>query len=234
MSQKRFYRQASVAEIPEGFTILLDGKPLKTPLHSDFIVPHRRLAEAVAEEWNAQKDKINPASMLLTRFVNSIVDGVARKMHDVRRDVLNYAQSDLLFYRAEAPDELYERQARAYDPILGWLRVRGIDFKATRGIMPIRQQPESLEAFHGALIPYEPFTLAAIASMTSLTGSACLSLAVAEDYLSAEAAWDAAHIDEDFQSERWGRDDEALNRRAEKWKEMEAAARLLALVKEPA
>jgi chaperone required for assembly of F1-ATPase len=231
---KRFYSAAAIGERSEGYAVLLDYKPLQTPLHSEFIVPYRGLAEAVAEEWNAQGERINPASMWLTKFVNSTIDGVAKRMDDVKRDILNYAQTDLLFYRAEAPDELYERQVRAYDPILEWLRGRGIAFKATRGVMPLKQQPESLEAFHRALSAYEPFTLAAIASITALTGSACLGLAVAEDYLSAEAAWDAAHIDEDFQIEQWGRDDEATARRALKWKEMEAAARLLALVKEPA
>lgn len=231
---KRFYKEAAITSHEDNYGIALDGKPLKTPLLSDFVVPYHELAEAIAAEWNAQAEKINPALMLLTKFVNSTIDGVARKMDDVRRDILSYAQTDLLFYRAAEPQALQERQARAWDPILHWLRARGVDFNATKGMMPVKQPEQSLAAFHEALMPFEPFTLAAIASITALTGSACLAYAVAGDYLSAEAAWDAAHIDEDFQIEQWGRDDEATARRALKWKEMEAAARLLALVKEPA
>ena len=231
---RKFYETAAVCVLDNGFSILLDGKPLKTPLHSEFILPNAALAEAVSSEWNAQGAKINPASMLLTRFVNSTIDGVAKKMDDVKRDILSYAQTDLLFYRAGEPENLYQRQARGYDPILDWLKTRGINFSATKGVMPVEQPQASLDAFHQALKVYSPYQLAGVASIAALTGSACLGLAVAEDYLSAEAAWDAAHIDEDFQIEQWGRDDEALHRRAERWKEMEAAARLLALVKEPA
>jgi chaperone required for assembly of F1-ATPase len=231
---KRFYQQAIAKSCGRDFSILLDGKPLKTPLQDDFVVPNAELAEAIAAEWAAQPEKINPASMLLTKFVNSTIDGIAKKMDDVRRDILSYAQTDLLFYRALEPQALQARQARAWDPILDWLKARNIDFNATKGVMPLKQPEKSLAALHEALMPFEPFTLAAIASITALTGSACLAYAVAEDYLSAEAAWDAAHIDEDFQIEQWGRDDEATARRAGRLKEMEAAARLLALVKEPA
>jgi chaperone required for assembly of F1-ATPase len=231
---KKFYVEAGIHKVSEGFAVLLDKRPLKTPLGVDFAIPYSALAEAVAEEWNAQGDKINPSSMLLTKFVNSTIDGVAKKMDDVRRDILSFAKTDLLFYRAESPKSLQERQARAYDPILTWLKSRGIDFHVTKGVMPIKQPESSLSAFYDLLKPFNPFALAAITSMTTLTGSACLGLSVAEGYLSVEAAWDAAHIDEDWTIEQWGRDDEATLKRAEKWKEMEGAARLLALVKEPA
>jgi len=234
MVLKKFYSNASIGSAAGGFSILLDGKPLKTPLHADFILPYAELAQAVAAEWNAQGDKIVPASMLLTKFVNSTIDGVAKKMDDVKRDIVSYANTDLLFYRAATPPDLAERQARAYDPILDWLKNRGIHFSVTAGVMPVKQPQASLDAVYDALEIYDPFALAGITSITAMTGSACLALAVAEDYLSAEAAWDAAHIDEDFQIEQWGRDDDATAARAAKWKEMEAACRLLALVKEPA
>ncbi len=229
---KKFYQRADIESIENGYIVCLDGRPLKTPARNDFTVPYCALAEAIAAEWNAQGEKIVPSTMLLTGFVNSIIDGVAKKMEDVRHDILSYAKTDLLFYRAGEPEALRERQSRAYDPILAWLRQSGIDFHATQGLMPIAQSDASLDALHKKIETYDPYTLAALASMTSLTGSACLGLAVIEGYLAAEAAWDAAYIDEDFQNERWGKDEEAMARRAARWKEMEAAARLLALVKE--
>lgn len=231
----KFYASATTSPIASGgFGIFLDGKPLKTPLRSDFIVPSGALADVVAEEWNRQGEKINSASMLLTKFVNSTIDGVAKKMNDVRGDISSYAKTDLLFYRAAQPQALRERQERAWGPILAWLQRQGIAFKVTQGLMPVDQPQASLAALDKILEKFDAFALAAVASITTLTGSACLAFAVAEDLLEPEAAWDAAHIDEDFQVEQWGRDDEATARRAEKWKEMEAAARLLALVKEPA
>ncbi|MES2905929.1 MAG: ATP12 family protein [Pseudomonadota bacterium] len=231
---KRFYQNAHVAPVEQGFAVLLDNKQIKTPAQNHLVVITQALASEIAREWNTQGEKINHAAMLLTKFANSAIDGVAIKMQDVREDIVSYAHTDLLLYRADEPQALRERQARGYDPILEWLRGQGINFASTVGVMPVQQRAESLEALRQSLKKYDAFSLAALSSITALTGSACLALAVAEDFLSPEAVWDAAHIDEDFQIEKWGRDEEATLRRANRWKEMDAACRMLALAREPA
>lgn len=228
---KRFFTTASTASVETGFSVLLDGKPVKTPAQYALIVPSRSLAEAIAAEWNAQREKIEPATMLLMKFANTVIDGVAGKMDKVRDSIASYTGTDLLFYLAEGPDDLVARQNRAWQPVLAWLRKQGMDFKTTQGVIHIPQAQTSLAALAEKIKTYDPFTLAALSSMTTLTGSACLSLAVIEDFLSVEAAWDAAHLDEDWQIEQWGPDDEITTKRSEKWKEMEAAARMLALLK---
>ncbi len=231
----RFYKQASYASRENGFAILLDDKPVKTPAHHPLNVPTAPLAEDISREWNAQGEKIVPETMLLTKFANTAIDAVSEKMDEVRAGIVSYATTDLLFYRAETQAELNERQQRAYAPILAWLKQsHGLEFAVTNGVMPVAQPEQSLAALADLIETYTAFELAGLSSITTLTGSACLGLAVIENYLSAEAAWDAAHIDEDYQIEQWGSDDDAIARRSGRWKEMEAAARLLALVREPA
>ena len=231
---KRFYKLASFAKTVDVFAILLDDRPVKTPAHHALNVPTQALAKDIAREWNAQGEKIEPETMLLTKFANTAIDAVTQKMDEVRAGIVSYATTDLLFYRAETQAELNERQDRAYAPILAWLReTYGLQFVVTNGVMPVAQPEQSLAALGDIVERYNAFELAGLSSITTLTGSACLGLAVIENYLSAEAAWDAAHIDEDYQIEQWGSDDEAIARRSGRWKEMEAAARLLALVREP-
>ena len=164
--------------------------------------------------------------MPLTRLLNSAIDGVAHTMAETRADILSYAGSDLICYRAEEPDTLVARQAHAFDPVLRWAAESlGARFNVTNGVMHVAQPPEALAAIGAALDAYDdPVALAALSVMTTLTGSALLALAVARGFLSPEAAWQAAHVDEDFQSERWGADAEAVARREARWREFEAAA----------
>jgi chaperone required for assembly of F1-ATPase len=164
--------------------------------------------------------------MPLTRLLNSAIDGVSRTMDETRAEILKYAGSDLLCYRAEEPEALAERQRLAFDPILAWAaETLGARFRLGAGVMHVEQPPESIEAVRRALEDFDdPVALAALSAMTTLTGSALLALAIARGFLSPEVAWQAAHVDEDFQAERWGADSEAMARREARWREMEAAA----------
>jgi chaperone required for assembly of F1-ATPase len=187
----------------------------------------------VAEEWERQRDTIDPADMPMTRLLNSAIDGVAHTMAETRADILSYAGSDLICYRAEEPDTLVARQAHVFDPVLRWAAESlGARFNVTNGVMHVAQPPEALAAIDAELGAYDdPVALAALSVMTTLTGSALLALAVARGYLLPEAAWQAAHVDEDFQAERWGADAEAAARRKARWREFEAAAAALKLAR---
>jgi chaperone required for assembly of F1-ATPase len=231
---KRFYQ--SVTVVPpdgsmSGYRIALDGRTIRTPRKFALELPTRALAEAVAAEWAAQGSHIDPAGMSLTRFSNSIIDGVIGREAEVRADVLAYASSDLLCYRAEGPGGLVQRQQKAWDRVLAWARASfGARLVLTEGVMPVPQPPYALEGIAAALETLDPWRLASIHVMTTLTGSALLALAHASGELSAAESWAAAHVDEDWQIEQWGEDAEARERREHRWREMQAASRLLALV----
>jgi chaperone required for assembly of F1-ATPase len=228
---KRFYRAVSVDGAAPAFRVLLDGKPIRTPARRELSLPTRALAEAVAAEWEAQGDHIDPASMPLTRLVNSVLDGVAGREAEVRAEIAKYAASDLLCYRAEAPAELVRRQGQAWDPVLAWAHeALGARLVLGQGIAPVTQPPAAGAAIERALGGLDAFALAAHHVMTTLTGSALLALAHAGARLTAEEAWAAAHVDEDWQIGQWGEDAEAAARRAGRWEEMQAASRLLALL----
>lgn len=227
---RRFYREAGVAQVPEGYVLTLDGRPARTPAKAPLALPTRRAAEAVAAEWARQGELIDPAGMPLTRLANSAIDGVAHRRDDVRDDVARYGSSDLLCYRAEDPRRLVARQSEVWDPVLAWAdEALGARFVVATGVMFREQPAETLAAVARAVAAHDdPFALAGLSTMTSLTGSVVLALAVARGRLSAQQAWIAAHIDEDFQMEVWGEDDEAMLRRAARWRDMEAAAALIA------
>jgi chaperone required for assembly of F1-ATPase len=227
----RFYKVVEVRGADGRHALLLDGRGARTPGRNALAAPGRALMLKVGEEWERQRETIDPANMPLTRLLNSAIDGVAHAMAETRADILSYAGSDLLCYRAEEPENLVARQAHAFDPVLRWagesLQAR---LKVTTGVMHVAQLPEALAAIGAELDAYEdPVALAALSVMTTLSGSALLALAVARGFLSAEAAWQAAHVDEDFQAERWGADAEAVARREARWREFEAAAVAVAL-----
>jgi chaperone required for assembly of F1-ATPase len=226
---QRFYRDAGFAERDGGYALTLDGRTARTPAKALILVPNRHLAGGMAAEWAAQGERIDPAAMPLTRIVNSTIDGVAKETAAVVDDIVRYAGSDLLCYRAEEPEALASRQREAWDPILDWAAAElGCRLNHANGIRFASQPDESLRAIRGKVEKYDPFRLAALHVITTLTGSAILALAVAEGRLEPESAWNAAHLDEDFQIERWGSDEEAQLRRASRWRDMEAAARILA------
>jgi chaperone required for assembly of F1-ATPase len=223
---KRFYRGAELREADGRHALTLDGRQARTPGRNPLAAPSRALMLELAAEWERQRETIDPAGMPLTRLLNSAIDGVAHTMAETRADILRYAGSDLLCYRAEEPDTLAQRQAHAFDPVLRWAAESlGARFHVTAAVVHLSQPPEALAAISAALDAYDdPIALAALSGMTTLTGSALLALAVARGLLSAEGAWQAAHIDEDFQAERWGADAEAMAQRQARRREFEAAA----------
>lgn len=228
--RRRFYDHVVVEGRAEGFCLLLDGKPVKTPGRRAFTAPARTLAEAIAAEWEAQKDVVDAAKMPLTRLANSIIDGVADAPKAIADEIGKYIASDLIFYRAGEPHGLVEAQARLWDPIVAWAcEVLGARFVLAQGVVFVAQPDDALSAAC-SVIPQNPWRLGALSSITTLTGSALLALALAHGRLSVEEAWDAAHVDEDWQMRQWGRDERALERRAYRFAEMQAAAMVLALV----
>jgi chaperone required for assembly of F1-ATPase len=228
--RRRFYRNAQVADGADGFAILLDGRPVKTPGRRPLAAPSRALGQALAAEWNTQGEFIDPANMPLTRLANSIIDGVVDSPDAVAAEVAKYLGSDLLVYRAQGPDGLVARQAQAWDPILDWARAAlGARFVLAEGINFVAQ-PEAALAAARAAIPRDPWRLGAVHAITTLTGSALIALAVLAGRLSAETAWAAAHVDEDWNMELWGGDELALERRNFRFAEMRAAASVLALL----
>jgi chaperone required for assembly of F1-ATPase len=224
---KRFYRTVDVGEAAGGqHALMLDGRGARTPGRNPLAAKSRALMLKVAAEWERQRETVDPADMPLTRLLNSAVDGVSRTIAETRAEILKYAGSDLLCYRAEEPEALAERQRQAFDPILAWAAESlGARFRLGAGVTHIEQPPESIEAIRSAIEDVDdPVALAALSAMTTLSGSALLALAVARGRLSPEEAWRAAHVDEDFEIERWGVDAESTARREARWREFEAAA----------
>jgi chaperone required for assembly of F1-ATPase len=231
--RKRFYERAHVTETGEGAEsqILLDGKPVKTPARNALVAPTRALADAIAAEWDAQKDVIDPARMPLTRLANAAIDGVRAASTAVTLEVARYLGTDLLYYRADTPAGLVEKQSAAWDPVLAWARDKfGARFTLVQGVMHATQPREAVAATRAA-IPDDPWRLAAVSSITTLTGSALLALALAHDALDADTAWAAAQVDEDWQMSQWGKDDLALERRAFREAEFRAAVTVLRLTR---
>jgi chaperone required for assembly of F1-ATPase len=228
---RRFYKTVEVREAEGGgFALMLDGRAARTPGRNRLAARRRPLMERVAEEWARQGETVDPADMRLTRLLNSAIDGVSRTMDETRGDIARYAGSDLLCYRAEAPEELAERQRLAFDPVLAWAaETFGARFNLAAGVVHVAQPPEALAAVRSALDAVDdPAALAALSVITSLTGSALLALAVERGALTPADAWAAAQVDEDYQIELWGVDEEAKARRAARWREMEAAGTVLA------
>ena len=226
---KRFYERAHVADVASegGFPLLLDGKPVKTPARRTLAAPTQVLAEHLALEWNAQEKVIEPGRMPLTRLANAVIDAIAAQVQAVADEVAKYLGSDLLFYRADAPPGLVALQSKHWDPILEWAhQALGARFMLIEGVIYADQPNEALAAARKA-IPADPWRLGAVASVTTLTGSALLALALSAGQLDADAAWAAAHVDEDWQMSHWGRDDVALDRRTYRFGEMQAAATVL-------
>ena len=227
--RKRFYEKTSVGGAEGAFGILLDGKPVKTPARRVLAAPSSALAQAIADEWGAQTDVIDPSKMPLTRLANSIIDGVADAPAPVADEIAKYLGSDLLFYRAGGPEGLTQAQQRHWDPVLAWARDDlGARFILAEGVV-FAPQPEEAIAAARRMIPDNPWALGAVHSIMTLTGSALLALALAAGKLDVDAAWAAAHVDEDWNLAAWGQAEPVAARRASRFQEMQAAARVLVL-----
>ncbi len=216
---KRFYETAEIIT-PDGekeplFHLRLDGRPALSPGRNALVVNNRALAEALCAEWRAQGKHIDAAAMPVTRLVNTALDGVKGGETAIHTEILGYASSDLLYYRASEPQGLVERQGALWDPVLVWAeRLLSVRFKLAEGVVHVAQPREVKIALKLKLAVYtDPFRLTGLSMATSLTGSALLALAVAEGFLVPEDAWRAAHVDEDWNIAQWGEDEDALVRR---------------------
>lgn len=227
---KRFYDAVTVEAEEGGFGIRLDGRTLKTPAKNPLSLPTRALAELVAREWNAQKDVIDPGSMPVTKLVNTAIDGIAPDMQAVAEDIVRYAGNDMLCYRASEPAALVDRQSERWNPILDWAsETLGARLILAEGVIHQAQPQEALSAVSDALARFtDPIALAALHTITTISGSALLTLAYALGRIDLETLWTLAHLEEDWTVEQWGEDEEATVRRRLRLVEATAAADALA------
>jgi chaperone required for assembly of F1-ATPase len=226
-TRRRFYKEA-IATQENGVT--LDGRPLKTPMKHPLVVPTRALAEAIAAEWQAQGEKIEPETMYLTKLANTAIDRVPAHRAAIEQELVDYAGSDLVCYRAEAPADLLKRQTLHWDPVLKWvLKEVGVEFAVTSGVVHRKQKDETLEGFRSRLEALNTFKTTSLHTLTTLTGSALTSLMLIERAIDPDSAWAAAHVDEDYQIEHWGWDHEARQRRDRRHEEFRAAVRFAEL-----
>jgi len=226
---KRFYERVEVTGEGGSWKVLLDGRTVRTPAGMELTLPSEAAANLIAEEYGAQGEHIDPMTMPVTRLVNTALDGVANDVQAVMEDILRYASTDLLYYRADAPERLISLQAEAWDPVLDWAEAElSVRFILAEGVMHVEQPRSTIVAVGAHLKPRsDPLRLAALHVMTTLTGSAILALAVEAGAIEAEAAWDAAHVDEDWNISQWGEDAEASARRAARKRDMMGAVALL-------
>ena len=224
---KRFYRSVAVTD---HLGIALDGRNVKTPLKAPLVLPTRPLAEAVAAEWDAQVDVISPQAMPLTKLANTAIDRATTEKSEIAAEILEFAGSDMVCYRAESPAGLVLRQTTHWDPIIAWAKADlNVGFATGSTIIHRRQSPTALQVLEVHFKSLDPFSFVAVHNLTTLTGSALLAAMTAAGKTTADAAWLAANVDEDWQIETWGEDAEAMARRAGRLNEFSACVRFVNL-----
>lgn len=207
---KRFWQNAEVVPEESGFAVHLDGRPVRTPGKHALLAPTVTMAQRVAEEWQAQKDKIDPESMPWTRSANSAIDKISAARTEIEAYLADYAGTDLLCYRAERPEGLIARQTQAWDPIIHWADQHfGARLAVTTGVMPIDQPAQVLQELCRKMSPMSDFELTGFYELVTLSGSYLVGLAAAHKYAPADNLWDITRIDEAWQIEEWGADEEA-------------------------
>ncbi len=227
---KRFYKEVSVISRAEGHAIKLDGKPVRTPARALLAVHSLPLANAIAAEWETQADKIDPRTMPLTGLANAAIDRVSADPIAFAADLATYGETDLLCYRAEDPPVLVERQAKSWDVLLGWAQGRyDVAFTIVGGIMHKPQPAATIDRLAAAIAAHDPFALAGLSPLVTISGSLVAALAVAEQAITPEDAFDATHLDEIWQAETWGEDELATKARDARRLDFIAAARFVAL-----
>jgi chaperone required for assembly of F1-ATPase len=230
MRRARFYRDVIVEKAGEAYRVLLDSKPIRTPAGAAFLLPNESLAQAVAEEWHAQGEKLKPESMPLTKLANTAIDRVAPQREACIEQILAFAKSDSICYRAASPQDLVARQVAQWDKLLDWARERfDAQFHIATGIGFVAQPLEAVAALGRALAGSDDFTLAAIHAASALARSAIIALGLAEGRLDADEAFAAAELDEIYQAEKWGEDDQALIQSRSKATELTNIARFFRL-----
>jgi chaperone required for assembly of F1-ATPase len=225
---RRFYKTAAVGE---DNAVLLDGKPVKTPGRATLAAPNARLAGAIADEWNQRGETINPRAMPLTGLANAAIDRIAPARGAFAGGLAAYGESDLLCYRAEGPAPLVALQSELWDPILDWAQDRyGVAFAVTAGIVHTPQPPETVARLAAAVAARDHFELAGFSPLVTISGSLVIALALAEGATGLDTAWAAASLDEQWQVEQWGEDEEAMQALAGRRADFAAAARFLSLL----
>lgn len=226
---KRFYKSVGLAAEGEIFKIELDGRSVKTPGKNLLASTSEKLAQTLVEEWDAQKERIDPMTMPLTRLLNTALDGVAPDLQPVKEDIVRFAGTDMICYRAPGPDGLLALQMEHWDPILDWAQSNlNCRFLLAQGVMHVQQEPEQIAGFnvHVGLIN-DALALSATHVITALTGSATIAMAVNKGFLTCDDAWSAAHVDEDWNIKNWGMDEEAQDRRAKRYVDMKTACEVI-------
>ncbi|MCK0069521.1 ATP12 family chaperone protein [Kordiimonas laminariae] len=228
-----FYKDVTVEAMDGGFGVALDGRIIKTPGKDTLVMPTAALAEAVAEEWRAQSDDVDTATMPITKLANTALDRVAKRMDDVAAEIANFGGTDLLCYRADEPEELIKRQNEIWNPYLAWAKgALHADLKTTDGIMPVAQDETAMNQLTAQVIACDPFELTALHEFTNGFGSLVLALAYMQGYKPFEELWAASLLDLTYQEERWGLDYEVEDKRKEKLADLEATCRFLKLVRD--
>lgn len=225
---KRFWKTVTVESTDAGLGIALDGRPVRTPGRVPLTLPTPGLAQAVAGEWSAVEDRLDPRAMPLTGLANAAIDRIAPDPAAFAAGLAAYGESDLLCYRAEDPEPLVARQQAAWDPVLGWARQRyDVTFAITAGVMHVAQPPATIARLEEATAARDAFALGGLSPIVTITGSLVLALALAERAFDAETVWNAAHVDEDWQVERWGEDPLATEARLIRRRDYDAAVQFL-------
>jgi chaperone required for assembly of F1-ATPase len=229
---KRFYATVRVRPGDDEFSIFLDERPMRTPAKHPFSLPTVALADAIAEEWEVQPAKIDPSTMPLTRHAYTAIDGVRTHASQVADEIARFGETDLLCYRANAPEALARQQAEAWQPLLDWLyETYGVGLVSTSGVVPTTQDPDGIGVLRRLVGGYNAFELAALHTVVSISGSLVIGFAVATGRLDAENAWRLSRVDHDFQADRWGVDHEAAALAAKTEGDLAAAVRFLALAR---
>jgi chaperone required for assembly of F1-ATPase len=228
---KRFYQKAEAVRSADGWGISLDDRPVKTPARRALVAPARKLADAIAAEWAGQEKTVDPESMPLTGLANAAIDRVAADPRGFATDLAHYGETDLLCYRADSPAELVSRQCKAWDPLLDWAAGRfGVEFETTTGIVHRPQPQATVDRLTATIEQYDAFHLAALSPLVRLSGSLIAALALAERAFDEADVWTATQVDEEWQAQQWGADEEAIAARDAKRREFGAAMRFLRLL----
>ena len=229
---KRFWDKATVEKAGDGYQVLLDGRKLRTPVKSELIVPSREMAEAIAAEWDAQEEKIDPMTMPFTRSANAAIDKVGPMHAEVAALVAEYGGTDLLCYRAESPEGLVKRQSEAWDPLLEWAAdALSAPLVATAGVIHVKQDKAVLKSLAGRVLRMDAFSLTAFHDLVAISGSLIIGFAVTHKFLPVQELWRRSRIDEDWQIDHWGEDEEDNTTIRGKNKAFEHAARFYFMVK---
>lgn len=228
---KRFWTEASVEKKDGGWAILLDGRGIKTPARADLVVPSKALATAIAAEWDAVEEKVDPKSMPMTGFANAAIDRIGPAREEFAAGLAKYGEGELCCYRADYPEALCDAQCAAWDPLLDWAAKRyDVSFETTSGIMHVDQPAATLERLEAAVMAEDAFVLAGLSPLVTIGGSLVAALAVREGAISPEQAWDAVEVDARHQADQWGADAEAEKRDEGRRRDFLDGARLLTLL----